>query len=589
MISKTSVINWLRKHQGTFLLLLVGLIVCGGCLKADFYMDDYMFIVKADYTAQPPTFIKLFGFTILGQETEDAMQTPLSLLLPRAVFKLTYDHFGPSPVVFHLWTLLSHLLLALLGRAALRKFLIVGNLAKTPDKAASIAFWAALIFLVHPLCSEPVHYAKCFYMQLVGISAILSCYATLSLVESMRIKYFVALIGALAFASISYPYGFPISIMQSFILFCFLSPRLGAWLGLIKTSRWMQALLVGCSIYAINLAKTMAVWYQSHLANMDYTYSSHILTQGRVFWEYISRMIIPTGLCSDHLVAWSTTWADAEAVVKLGFVFLLGMGCVILAWKQRRRPLGSLAVVILLIMTPLVVRWPYTSHETMVEYRTYPCMLWVALCFALAFTSLAHWMAKLPNARLRSVPRLTGILAGSLVFIFSCMNMQRGLVWRSFGTLAEDVVQSYPLSARGHSNLQYTTNLAGEFQETLAIHKELTQAMAEMKRLNDVDPLRRQYDIIEAEKAFLVSEGLCGAALANLEGPSIGIAYVEHRLQELRSSRPDLFEDVGVDKIPRIAPLLMNLHALRGIKHSIERSRSQKEDLLKSAKAAAEG
>ncbi len=588
MISNNLLVSWLRKHQSTLLLLVVGLIVCSGCLKADFYMDDYMFIVKADYTGQPPTFVKLFGYTILGQETPEAMQTPRSMLVPTAIFKLTYDYFGPSAVAFHLWTLLSHLLLALLGRATLKQFLLVSNFVKTPEKASSISFWAALIFLVHPLCSEPVHYAKCFYMQLVGLSSILACYAALRLVVTMQVKHFAAWIGALGFASICYPYGFPIAVVQSFILFCFLAPHMGVWLGLLKTNRWMQVLFVGCCIYAATTIKTMATWYQWHLANMDYTYSSHILTQGRVFWEYASRMIVPTGLCSDHLIAWSTTWADAEAVVKLCFVLLLGLGCLILAWKKRRTLPGNLAIVLLLIMTPIVIRWPYTSHEVMVEYRTYPSMLWVGLCFALALTSLAHWMTKLPQARIQSVPRLMGLLGGSVVFIFSCMTMKRSQVWRSFGTLAEDVVQAYPLSIRGYSNLQYTTNLAAEFQETLAIHKEINNAMKELKRRNEVDPLGRRYDVIMAERAFLTSEGLCGAALSNLEGTRTGIAYLENRLHELQSTRPDLFEEAGADKIPRIAPLLLNLQALRENRDTIERNRSQKEDLIKAARKDAD-
>jgi hypothetical protein len=189
-------------------------------------------------------------------------------------------------------------------------------------------------------------------------------------------------------------------------------------------------------------------------------------------------------------------------------------------------------------------------------------MAWVALTFALTIGAAANWMVTRPSAKIRNSATLYRILATCVAASFAILSIKRGQTWESFPGLASDVIDRYPLSLRAYSNLQYASNLRGEYQETLNLHKEIIQQYAEIKRRNAIDPLGRLYDITYAERAYLMSEGHCGIAIAGLQGTGPGITYIKNKIRELNASNPELFEEIDEVHAPRITPLIMNLHSL---------------------------
>ncbi len=580
MISAEILKNSFRAHRSTWLLLLVGLLVCGGCLWADFYMDDFVFILRDDFGGRREWTANFFDLTTIGDASPKAESVPLSMLLPRLAFRFIYDHLGGSvehqglaPVAFHLWNLVCHLVIALLGQATVRRFLLATKLAPDQPQAARLGFWAAVIFLVHPLCTEPVNYAKCLYMQMVALSALWSCYTALRLATEPSLKRGLAWMGALLFSSGCYVYGFPIALAQSSLLILLCSPALRLWLRDSICHRSVQVALGLGLVVLLCYVKSMYRWYVWHLGQMEFSFSSHILTQGRVFWAYMARMVVPLGLCSDHHVAWSTTWADVGAVIALAAAVVVGLTGLGIAWRKRGERSGALALIGLLVMVPIVVRWPYASHEPMVEYRTYPSMIWVGLLWAYGLTRLTDWMVRLPQARVRSTATGLRLLGGCVVAFFSVLTIQRSQVWHSTATLEDDVIAQYPDNLRPYSQRTFRLHFFKQFQEVLAGQHELAAHFVALKEFNRTNPQHRQYDELWAEAQYLTGEGNAGAAIAYLHGVDEGLKFIKMRCDQLLQARPELYQSTGAHRPIRIGPLLNAYDAIKNQRAEIDATR----------------
>ena len=132
-----------QKVLSAFILLVAvaALLAHGGCLGSVFYLDDWTQIVDCDAVDQGAWY--------------SAAQRGLTYL----TYFLTYRACGMSPVAFHVGNLLLHVAVSLVLLGFARDFLADG--AGLPaDLARRVEGWAALAFVVHPLCSERPNYAR---------------------------------------------------------------------------------------------------------------------------------------------------------------------------------------------------------------------------------------------------------------------------------------------------------------------------------------------------------------------------------------------------------------------------------------------
>ncbi|MEZ5299754.1 MAG: hypothetical protein R3F11_03665 [Verrucomicrobiales bacterium] len=137
-------------------ILAAGMAAHCLCLGADFFLDDEVQIVQSRY--------------LLGGEWWGYPQRAI----PYFTYWLTYAAFGMSAPAFHFGNLIVHLGIALvLWRAAPD---LLRGWAKDDAEARRWAFWAAILFAVHPMASEPVNYARCRAIEFVTLFTVLAAW-----------------------------------------------------------------------------------------------------------------------------------------------------------------------------------------------------------------------------------------------------------------------------------------------------------------------------------------------------------------------------------------------------------------------------
>lgn len=385
-----------------------------GAWQAAFYIDDFHHIVmRAEVIGTKP-----LEFDWIGR------------FLTYGCWRGLYLLFGPSPAAFHGFNWLLHGLVALTSFPLLRDFVRLGP-ESTRNHAESLALWGALLFAVHPLCVEPVHYAAQTTLLLATLLSMLACVAFLKWRDCGRLAWGVAAVGLVLLAGMAKEPGF----FHALILIFFT-----AWLGEAKGARSepkRRLLMIGgiglCAIVFV------AAWFGLVLTKLgNFTeLGHHWLTQARVMGEYVSRMFVPVGLSSDHHIPWTIAWSDGEAVMKLVVIF----GGAVVILERYLHGKRWLAALLGLCFFHLLLRFSYTLDEPMVEYRTYPSMPWIGLLLAYGVRELTDF--RFPGLRWIARPVL-----GVLVISFATLSWSRSAVWRDEQNVVKDVLHQYPLNLR---------------------------------------------------------------------------------------------------------------------------------------------
>ena len=168
--------------------------------------------------------------------------------------------------------------------------------------AEGTALFAALLFAVHPLCSEIPNYARCQDLAWVTLFSLLACWAVLGFLQGGGFWLLGPAIAAFYGATASKGPGFfHAAMMVGMVVVVSLTPehrrnarRWAPWAG--------GALVLG--IAALWLVGLLPRWWSYAQANWgEPRFIGHAYTLARVFWEFAWRAVIPVKLCSDHQIA----------------------------------------------------------------------------------------------------------------------------------------------------------------------------------------------------------------------------------------------------------------------------------------------
>ena len=521
-----------------FWILLVGLLAMGGALRADFYMDDAIFITRHDGLSPVEFRLEFLGQSF-GSKAPDAWVVSIFQIIPTLLTLLSNWLFPMSSPAAHFWNLSIHLILSVLvfrlGERLLRRLQLLSG----PEVRRQAALVGALIFACHPLATEPVHYAKCHMVQLV---ALFGFWATCEAVEyfaapTRRRAFRLAL--ATALCVLSY---FPGTVMLGFNLLIVVLFTLGGS-GLQPLKKLVPGratlrhplFLIGAVLVvavAIGLGKYFLGSFLQSKGNWGVYAGMHVPTQGRVFWEYVQRILIPVHLSSDHYQPWST-YRDPEAVIKLALLgLLLGGTGVAALWKGAKARRGY-ALMLLFALIPFAMRLLYINIEIMVEYRAYNALPWISL---LAGGGLASLAGRMPEARLRWLP------ASAIIVIFTLLSMERGKVWRSALLLAEDSIAQYPLNNRARNQLQMFDLYMGDYLSVLSRHEEVLGNYDKIEEANRFTADRRRIDPIRAKSNLIYSLHYVVHAKGQIEGFVKAMAFADTSITSLKAKLPAAFE-----------------------------------------------
>ena len=460
-------------------LLIIGLCLVAwwGCLSADFYMDDFLFLVKDDRSGPIERAWLVLGVPVVANEAPGAITIEIFQLIPTLMSVISEKLAaapGFQPEYYHAWNLLLHTAAAVMAFVCGRSLLALALPAWDPVLRQRAAVLGALIFAMHPLCTEPVNYAKCTNSLTVLLFSLAALHGLFRLLAGGGPAARRWLVAGSVLTIFSY---FPGSVLLAgwvlaVSVWHWRRPGSRPWKAeAAAAAAWVRASRLRMGATTVVTVAVLAYWMlvvHRQVTVYGSSLAAHWLTQGRIFWDYLALLVWPAELCSDRLVPWSTSWRDTEAVLKLAGCLVLGGG---MAWgllRARSERARLAALLATLCLMPLGIRFLYMNFEVMVEYRTYPCLPWLGLGAGCLI------------ARLWERSRLVGP-AAAVGLVAACMarSMERTAVWGSQGLLAEDVLAQYPLNPRAMLQLQLERFTLGQHGRVRELHESMIAAFGE--------------------------------------------------------------------------------------------------------------
>ncbi|MFL6516360.1 MAG: hypothetical protein ACJ8M1_15170 [Chthoniobacterales bacterium] len=450
-----------RREHVLFVLTIVAAAIFAhwGCLHAIFYLDDWEQIVGSDVIES--------GRWWTGGANAITYLT----------YWITWRAAGYSPQAYHVGNLGIHVLLALSIYAFGHVF--TSDLWPADRRRAWFAAGlAALIFAVHPLTSEVTHYARARDHELVGFFSFLVAVCT-ALWIRRGWRWFPALI--LCSAGVAFSKGPGIwhaGLTVAIVVICI--SRRSDWCRLFPNRWWIYGSILTIEAgVAIFRDQVVSLFLLALSQVQNWRFGWHLLTQSRVIWCYVWRMIVPVRLCCDHLVAWTRSFSDISAWLGAAGI-LVWVAFTIWLWLRRYRVQALLS---LMILGPLVLRFGYVVSELMVEYRTYPAMPWLALAIGVGLTAAEP-----------RFPRLVNFSAAVIVLSFVALTTMRSHDWRSVQAVSANILRQYPLQLRAYNGLSTADLREGRYQAVLDRSSEFFQKLEQMMAVNRSNEIR-YYDI----------------------------------------------------------------------------------------------
>lgn len=270
------------------LIFSVALIAHPWALAAEFFMDDGGHILTSEYVLE-------------GNWTEQEWRW-LPYLIWSTLYSLvqsihpagqTLDLETYSPL-FHAFNLSVHLAIAALVFFCGKDIFERSEFLADSKQRKRAALLGALIFACHPIGSEPVHYARCLMIDLVTLFSVATAWSMFRFVKKPSIKWALITTGCIAGATISKQPGL-IHAASNVAIICaatlsFVGLRKLKWQ---KLDSRMRLYLVGCGSVLAIIAISFTVFWDKHFGlSLQHNWGIHALTQGRLFWSYLVRIIV---------------------------------------------------------------------------------------------------------------------------------------------------------------------------------------------------------------------------------------------------------------------------------------------------------
>jgi tetratricopeptide (TPR) repeat protein len=429
-------VTGLRRPPGwaaAALLTLAAAVAYANSLSNPFVFDDSGGIVDN-------ATIRAFSTAVRG----GPMQSPTA---GRPVVNLSlwinYELGGLSPVGYHFWNLLVHLLCALLlfgivrrtlerrdapvaiqpppGQAA-RRGQRRERIAAGPPPAAStwVAFACALLWLVHPLQTELVDYVTQRTESMMGLAYLMTLYAAIR-------GWTAAAIVACALGMMTKESMVTAPVMVLLYDVVFMSGSFGRAL----RERWrLHAGLAATWAVLFAMIVSGPRWRSAGFSSgvSPWTY---LLNQPALIVEYLRRTIWPSGLILDYGLPREVTVVE---VLPAAMVVVLLLALTVAAWF-RRRELAYLGTWFFVTLAPTSSFVPIAT-EVGAERRMYLPLAAAIVLFVLAARAAIGRLARRELAPQIGLGLLT-VAAGALIALTVLRNQEYSTGTRIWQTVVD--------------------------------------------------------------------------------------------------------------------------------------------------------
>jgi tetratricopeptide (TPR) repeat protein len=435
-------------------------------LNYEFIFDDFHNIVNNSQLSME---------RLDAASLKDALHGPTRRPLAYLTFSLNHYLSGNATWSYRLVNIALHVLNAMLVYAfALMTFNLLarhkeeeaGNTVPAADSQHQrIAFFAALIWLAHPIQIQAVTYVV---QRMVSLSCLfylsgmcLYIYGRQTPLKIERVTAF-ALIPAcwlLGLASKEIAATLPLAILlYEFYFFRDLDLK-----DLRRQAPKLLILLLVFGLAAIVLLGNSPIErILRGYAQRDFTLGQRLLTQPRVVVFYLSLLLLPlrSRLCLDHHFPASTDLLTPISTLLslLTLALLLAAGLLL----ARRKRLLSFAIIWLFLH--LAIESSFIGLEMAFEHRLYLPSVCLAMVLALAL-----------NRILPARPLWQWGIPAALALLLGTITWQRNFDWKDALTVWRDCAQKSPGKPRPHYNLGFSYEQQAQYELAMA---EYDQALS---------------------------------------------------------------------------------------------------------------
>jgi protein O-mannosyl-transferase len=480
-------------------LVAVGVIVYANTLHSPFVFDDINFITKNN----PSVHMKTLSWENLKKAAFEAQ--PRHRIPPKLSFALNYYFGEENPFGYHLINLAIHLLtgiflfLFFFMTLSMPQAAVVSANANSPrgDPTAGllISFFAALIWLVHPVQTSAVTY---MCQRMAGMTAMFYVLAIL-LYGKARICLNAhkkrhagllfagcAIAGLCAVASKENAGTLPLFILLYEWFFFqnlrdFRSFRALPWV--------IAGILVFTGIGLIFLGDSPIHRILASYTRREFTLSERVLTELRVVAYYVSLLGFPhpERLILDHDYPLSHSMFN-PATTFTAFLLILSLFGVALYSAKKRR---LFSFCLLWFLGNLVIESSVIGIEIIYEHRLYlPSMM--------IFLLVLVWLFK----TLKTKPAAAILTATAI--LLSVWAHQRNEIWRSDISFWTDCSAKSPAKARPYQNLAYSFQMAGRFAEAIPNYQKSIEIKPHPVAYYNLGlALAREKNYMEAAEAYV--------------------------------------------------------------------------------------
>ncbi len=394
------------KWQYILLIILTGIIVYFNSLHGELHYDDYrvLNIVNIDFSMGSLRFFTWLTFY-------------LNLILGKS--NLMY---------YHLVNLFIHIC------TGITIYFIIALI--NTKKESNIPLFTSLLFIVHPLATEPVNYISARFAQMVTLFSLLTLLFFIFYSKTGKRGYLVLTLFSFFIGAYSKEVGVSYAVAGIFIYSIY-------FVDMNRFIRNRKKIII--MVLGILLLLLFLFIYTGAMGRFRRPgFFQYFLIQNNVFLlKYLRLMLLPIGLTVDHLVVKPVNCLfDFKILLSL----LLNIEIILFAIVIRKQH----KIVSFSIIWIYLFHIPYfflTGRLLAVEYRVYPMILGIVLLISYCLENYIH---KKTYRR---------ILFTVIMLIFGILTISRNRVWENEITLWSSALKTNPdsvtsLNNRGKSYFQ---------------------------------------------------------------------------------------------------------------------------------------
>lgn len=439
----------------------------------------------------------------------DAVSVPTRFVAELS-FALNHAIGGFNPADFHVTNLVIHIVAGLLLYGLVRRTLCLPSLAdRFGRSSATLAFFVAALWLVHPLQTESVTYIVQREESLMGALFLAVFYAFVRSLDTPRPSVWRGIAWGLCLLGMGVK---EIMVTAPVLLILFDGTFVAdGWRDVVRQrGRFHAAMLATWAGFAV----LFVLFLRTQEGGTDAIYNvaqrwTYLLTQSQAVLLYLRLIVIPWPLCLDYQWPLIETWREVswQAPLVVCMASLAGYG----TW--RRKPWAFCIIGFFIILAPTSTLIPLP--DIVFEHRMY---LPLATTLALLILGSYHLCCTFPPGRARALRLVGGILLVIAIPILATMTWVRNQDYRTEATMWRDVIRKRPDNYRAY--IAYSSSLLKDHQPAAAL--EVTQAL--LARLPDYtnvphDELMRQWraHLSMPVDHYAVAHGNLGAAYLALD------------------------------------------------------------------------